>query len=299
MKYLVLLLISLLYFLNSFSQEKHFFGKVTDKDKKTGIPFCVVKAKDRNEGVYTDENGRFSFTSNTDSVKSFIFYSLGYLGREVATTEFPNDSINVELKKEYTNLKEVVVVADGKVRHKILGRRKARHVSDCYQKYGEEDAVFLHADHLNNGFLKEIFVYITNEGIPDTKFRVHVYEKDPVTNMPARELTDSNLIVHANKGNEWVKADLSNKRIAIGAGVFISVEWIAGHGNNEASLQSSKHADIVKNHNGQVMGLQRNYGVAYMYHRYPFHTEWISNWDANLNPALCPMIYGTYTYTRK
>ncbi len=296
MKYFLLLLITFVS-LNSFSQERHFFGKVVDKDKKTGIPFCVVKAKDRNEGVYTDENGRFSFTSNTDSVKAFIFYSLGYGRREVACAEFPNDSITVELQKEYTNLKEVVVVPDGK-RRKILGKKKARHMSDCYQKYGEENAVFLRADHLNNGYLKELFVYITDEGIPDTKFRMHVYEKDPVTNMPGTELTDSNLIVHANRGNEWVKADLGNKRIPVGGGVYISVEWIAGHGNNVASMQSAKHTEVT-GHNGQVMGLQRNYGVAYMYHRYPFHTEWISNWDANLNPALCPMIYGTYTYNRK
>ena len=305
MKYLFLL-ITLSLSVNSFSQDLPagqavwlFSGKVIDKEKKTGIPYCVVKAKDRNEGVYTDENGKFSFTSNTDSVKAFIFYCLGYARHEISIAQFPQDSITVELDKEYTNLKETVVVADkGKIRHKILGRKKAKHVSDCYQKYGEEDAVFLHADHLKNGILKQIFVYITNEGIPDTKFRIHVYEKDPVTNMPARELTDSNLIVHANNGNEWVMADLGDKRIHIGAGVFISVEWIAGHGNNGAALQSSKHA-VVTSHNGQVLGLQRNYGVPYMYHRYPFRTDWKSNWDIDLNPALCPMIYGTYTYTRK
>ena len=298
MKYLLAILI-IAAPLFSFSQERLFSGRVIDKERKTGIPFCVIKAKDRNEGVYTDENGRFSFNSNTDSVKSFICYSLGYAKREMSITQFATDSTTIELEKEYTNLKESVVVADkGKIRHKILGRKKAKHVSDCYQKYGEEDAVYLIADRFNNGFLKEVFVYITSEGIPDTKFRIHVYEKDPKTNMPSTELTDSNLVVHANKGNEWVKADMSNKRIPVGGGVFISVEWIAGHGNNAAALQSSKHA-IVTNHNGQVLGLQRNYGVPYLYHRYPFHTEWISNWDTNLNPTLCPMIYGTYTYTRK
>ncbi len=296
MKYLFLL-VAVIFSLNAFSQERVFSGKVVDKDKR-GIPFCVVKAKDRNEGVYTDENGRFSFTSNTDSVKAFIFYSLGYAKREVPTAGFPNDTMTIELEKEYTTLKEAVIVADGKLRHKLLGRKKQKHIGDCYQKYGEEDAVFLRADKLNFGTLKDVSVYITNEGVPDTKFRIHVYEKDPVTNLPGKELTDSNLVVHANAGNEWVKADLSNKRIPVGEGLFISVEWIAGHGNNDASLQSSKHT-AVTNHNGQVLGLTRNYGVPYMFHRSPFHTDWGTTWGNNFNPMLCPMISGTYTYVKK
>src|ERR1700722_9058060 len=118
MKHLLFLL-TIIISLSSFAQEKQFFGKVIDAEKKVGIPFCVVKAKDRNEGVYTDENGRFSFTSNTDSVKSFIFYSLGYARREIPVEQLSTDSITVELQKEYTNLKETVIVANrGRLRQK-------------------------------------------------------------------------------------------------------------------------------------------------------------------------------------
>ncbi len=298
MRYL-LLVITLFTSFCSFSQDRVFSGRVMDKDKKEGIPFCVVKVKDRNEGVYTDEDGRFSFTANPDSAKAFIFYSLGFAKREITADQFTKDSMIIDMQKEATNLKEVVVTAEtGKLKKRYLGKRKLRHISDCYQKYGEEDAVFLHADRINKNILKEIFVFITKEGVPDTKFRIHVYEQDPATHLPARELTDSNLIVHASKGNEWVKVDMSSKRIPVSGGVYISVEWIAGHGNNEQALTSSKHAEIT-DHNGQVLGLARNYGVPYMAHRSSFHTEWKSNIEYGLNPAFCPMIYGTYTYRKK
>ena len=76
MRYLLLTII-MLCSLSSFSQERVFAGRVIDKEKKEGIAYGIVKVKDRNEGVYTDENGRFSFTAIPDSVKAFIISSLG------------------------------------------------------------------------------------------------------------------------------------------------------------------------------------------------------------------------------
>lgn len=283
--------------ITSFSQERTFVGRVTDKSTKEGVPFCVVKVKDKNEGVYTDENGRFAFTANPDSAKVFLFYCLGYVKKEIPTQQFGSDSIMVDLQKDITSLKEVVIKnKSGKAHTDYIGKRKSKHRGDCYQKYGEEDAVFLKADKNRDGVLKEVAVYVTNEGVPDSKFRIHVYTKDSVTNLPAVELTDSNLIVHGTKGNEWVKVDISKKEIHIDEGVFIAVEWISGHGNTDKSLQSAKHAE-VNNHNGQVIGLTRNSwkgkgAIKYMYHRDAFHNEW----GFNYSPLLCPMIYGKYTY---
>ncbi len=293
-----LFIIACLFTLNVFSQERPFYGRVIDKDTRMGIPFCIVKVKDRNEGVYTDENGRFSFSANADSARTFIFYCLGYTKLELKATDFTNDTLLVSLHKEFSSLKEVVISdKEGKSKSAWIGKRKSKHVGDCYQKYGEEDAAFLKADKAKKGFLKEVYIYITDEGIPDSKFRVHIYTKDSATNLPAEELTDSNLIVHATTGNEWVKADLSDKRIAVNDGVFVSVEWIGGHGNNDKGMQSVKHTE-VDGHNGQVMGLTRNTwkknGIKYMYHRDAFDTQWRFNYS----PLLCPMIYAKYAWYR-
>ena len=290
------LVIACLFTIPSFSQEKTFTGKVIDKDSKEGVPFCVVKVKDRNEGAYSDETGKFSFTSySADSVKAFQFYCLGFGKLEVPTGSFSGDNTIIELKKEIATLNEVVFTGEtGNVKKRTLGKRKMKYFGDCYQKYGEEIAVFLPANKLYHGYLKDVFVYITDEGVPTTKFRIHVYEKDPVTNLPAKELTDSNLIVHAINGSEWVKASLHSKRIPVGSGVFISVEWVAGHGNVDKALQSSKHTEVSA-HNGQVLGLTKNYGIRYMYHRKPFQPDWGFDFDK----SLCPMIYGTFTYVKK
>lgn len=273
--------------------QRAFYGRVTDKNQKA-IPFCVVQVKDRNEGVYTGEDGKFFLIADPDSAKAFVFYCLGFEKKEITIAGLARDSMHIELKPSSNSLKTVVFTEKtGKQRKRVLGKKRMKHISDSYGKYGDEDVAFLKADGKKNGLLKEVRVFITNEGVPDSKFRIHVYEKDPLTNLPATEITDSNLIVHANKGNEWVKADLGSKRIRINDGVFVSVEWVSGHGNSEQAMQSAKHAE-VKAHNGQVLGLALNYGVPYMYHRNGFHNEWIPI-KAN---HLCPMIYGVYTYIK-
>jgi len=293
-----MLILALLTVCRLCAQERPYMGRVIDKDTRQGIPFCVVKVKDRNEGVYTDDAGRFAFTANTDSAKTFIFYCLGYTKVEIPSSQMGTDSVTVTMQKEYSSLKEVVVSDDNGGKTAWMGKKKSKHVSDCYQKYGGEIAAFERADKARNGVLKEVYVYITDEGVPDSKFRIHIYSKDSATNMPAEELTDSNVIVHATKGNEWVKTDLSNRHIHVGEGVFISVEWVSGHGNADKAMQSMKHP-IVDAHNGQVLGLTKNtfkkWGSRYMYQRDPFN----SSWHFSFNPMYCPMVYARYTYHKR
>jgi hypothetical protein len=294
----ILLFLAVLIAFHSTAQDRAFYGKVIDKDNKKRIPFAVIQAKDRNEGVYCDEHGIFSITSNTDSVKAFIISCLGYKKQEIPVSQFPKDSITIALQREYSTLKTVEFKSrKGKMKDGILGRRNMKHIGDCYQKYGEEDAVYFKSDPGRDGTLQEILVYITSEGVPDTKFRIHVYEKDPLTNLPSKELTDSNLIVHATTGDEWVVADLGSKNIPIRDGIYVSVEWISGHGNNAQNLQSGKHKE-VNEHNGQVLGLALNYGVPHMYFRQAFHSEWGNRTGHSYSDYLCPMIYCTYSYVK-
>jgi hypothetical protein len=292
MRYLLLVIVCFTT-LPLFAQEKIFTGRVIGNDKK-GVPFCIVQVKDRNEGVYCDDNGNYSLTTSTDPSMTLIFYCIGYEKKLVPVSQLPAGPATIALTKDVISLSQVTYVAKpGKVRHAILGKEKLKHYSDCYEKYGDEDVMFFRANADEDGTLKEVFVFITNEGVPNTKFRIHVYDKDPSTNLPSKELTDSNLVVHANAGDEYVRADLGVKNIPIKSGIFISIEWVSGHGNIIKSLQSVKHAEVTS-HNGQVMGLSRNYGVPYMYHRSVFK----GTWEPIKENYLCPMIYCTYTYVK-
>jgi len=283
-----------------FSQNRVFVGRVVDKDRK-GIPFAVVEAKDRNQGVYCDENGIFSFTGNAEEIKTLLFFCLGYEKKEISTEILPMDSIIVMLNMATSSLNMVTIKSKtGKRVSGVLGKKHPEHDGECYRFYGSETAIKLNAeDDKQDGILKTVNVYITKEGDWRTKFRIHIYEYD---SLPGREITDSNIIVQAEKANSWVKIDLSNKRIPVNEGVFVSVEWISGFGNTEKSLQSEKHPEVT-NYNGQVLGLTDDYGKASKtYSRKPFSKTWEYFDDANAPRKggyfLNPMIYCTYSYIK-
>lgn len=301
MKYFLLFITSLISF-HAFAQERFFYGRVVDQ-KKNGIPFCIVEAKDRYEGVYCDEQGVFSFYANTDSIKVLMFYVIGYLKKEISVQNLANDSIIIELQEQPINLKEITIFPKKESRKKILGKKRLKYNGDGYSKYGNESAIFLHAEPNKNRFLNEVFIFITSKGVPNTKFRIHIYEKDSITHLPGKELTDSNLIVNAITGNEWVKADLSSRRISIKDGIFISVEWISGYGNNQTKMALIQHDDIIATYNGQVLGLTSHYGLQSLsYYRTGFNNKWSFSdpmkYSFKVYRFLNPMIYCTYRYIK-
>jgi TonB-linked SusC/RagA family outer membrane protein len=88
-------------------------GQVTDSigEPMVGV---TVKVKGTNLGVSTDENGRYSISTDENAV--LVFSYLGYVSREIPVNNRP--VINVVLQKEVHSLDEVVVTALGISREK-------------------------------------------------------------------------------------------------------------------------------------------------------------------------------------
>lgn len=300
MRYLLFITI-LLFSLSCWAQNRVFVGRVIDRQHQ-GIPFAVVEVKDKHQGVYCDENGFFSFSGDANFINTLVISCMGYEKKEINTDILPlNDSLIIELKTKVANLKEVAITSrKGTPKQAILGksRRQLSYTGDCYRYYGSETAIRLKADTaLHGGTLKAIYVFITDEGDYSTRFRVHVYQWDT---LPQNEITDTNLIVQATEPNAWVKIEVSNKKIPVDKGLFVSVEWVAGFGNTRQALQSAKNPE-VSNYNGQVLGLTSDYGKpSRTYSRSPFSKKWIyyDAPDAQRKGGyfLNPMIYCTYTY---
>lgn len=298
------LLIALLFFLSTIShaQNRVFMGRVTDRQNHP-VPFAVIEAKGLGTGVYTDEQGVFAFWGDAMRIQTLVVSCLGFATKEINTDILPADSVMIILEPKATKLKEVTITGrNGKELTGILGKsRKKLHADgDCYRMYGSETAIRLDGDRSRDGILESVYVYITGEGDPKTKFRIHVYEYG---DKPNNEITDSNVIVQARKGNTWVKVDLSAKRIPVNEGLFISVEWVSGYGNSQQVLQSEKNPEVDK-YNGQVLGITDGYGKpSYTWSRKPFSKDW-SYYDAadaqrKGGYFLNPMIMATYTYVKQ
>jgi len=293
------------------------YGRVLDS-RNRGIPGAVVAVTNRSDGTYCDSLGRFSIMVNTDSIRGFTVFSIGFEKRNVGVDRLFGDSVIIYLRESYNYLDDYVVTGK-KVRIKegVLGKKKLSPSGGCYMMYGDEVAIFLSADPRKKEFLKEVFFYITGDGVPQTKFRIHVYDKDPAGLFPGYDLLDTDVVLHANAGNEWVSTDLGKKRIAIHDGIFVSVEWVQDYGNNDEILYQKNYppnyiAGSV-NHifNGQVLGLTQDYGLQQLqYISYKdHHNLWNSenpvmsmdskNAGMRINHWFNPMIYATYTCAKK
>jgi carboxypeptidase-like protein len=306
-------LIFIIFSISSFSQERAFYGRIIDKDTRLGIPHAAIQAKGRFDGLYCDENGAFSFKGNVDSVKDYLFYGAGYEHKEVSVKNWPGDSAIIELQKEYIEMDEVSVTSKkGKIKEGILGVSDSRCDAGAYEVYGDEVAIFLKANPKRKCYLKNVFVYITDEGIPDTRFKIHVYQKDSASNWPSYEITDGDVTVHAVKGDEWVSIDLSNKQIPVKDGIFISVEWIHDKENDERSWHKElsgcySAGSQDNNFNGMVLGLSWLYETQSLFFLSykKTHDRWNyveifggKPYSHNFKYPINPMIYCTYNYVK-
>ena len=110
MKQTIYLFLSVLFTLNSFSQNIEVSGTVIDKEDKTSIPGVNVVVENTTTGTLTDFDGVFTL-QNVSSNANLIFSSLGYVTQVVpvnSTTTF-----NIVLSQNVDKLDEVVVIGYG------------------------------------------------------------------------------------------------------------------------------------------------------------------------------------------
>ncbi len=328
---LIILLSALLLSDVAYSQVFILYGRIVDEHKK-GIPGCGVEDTLNHDGVLTDAHGYFSIPFLPDSTKALKFYGLGYQSRMIPTDElirYKNDTLVVALTAENYNLNAVKVTGKKeKMKQRVLGVRRQKQVGHYYGDFGDEFAICLQADPDNReGYLKEVFIYITDDGAPASNFKVNVYKKDTAKLAPGVNLTGG-IIAHGTKGNEWIRVDVSEKRIPIMGGVFVGVEWIA-EGNTDEIFTFDPSvtwqwrrggfkipgSPILANgfpseagFRAQVMGSTWDYGrINRTFEKYKDNDKWgYLDMAAPKRVDMFhrghwwnPMIYCTYTYSKK
>lgn len=293
-----LILLTLLFpaILSSAQQEK-VYGRVMNEEGQP-IEYCMVRAGAVTNATYTNEAGAYALTYESDSAKQLIFSCMGYETKELGLY---SDTVNVVLVRKDHKLNNVVIAGHqntGKAKHGILGRKNLKSYGICVGKIGMEWAIYLEGNKERQGTLENIYYYITNEGIPSSRFRVHVYDVDTAY-MPGNELLDSLVVLHGNTGNEWVGVDVSSKHIAVKGGLFVSMEWIAGYGNDEHLVKSAKYPAQAP-FNGQVLsfteGYHKQFSLSYCRGGKDRTWKYIVLAGSMKRNVLNPMVYATYEY---
>lgn len=291
-----ILIIVLFCFINTASaQQISVSGHISDHNERA-IEFCVVHNLTSKDQTYADQNGNFSIKSTVGD--TLIFFCLGY---EKKTAIVKENKIDIFLESKLHEIENVSVSAKkikGKRIEKVMGKRNLKPSGICTGLVGNEKSIYLSADSSRHGLLKQISFYITKDGYPKSKFRVHVYDIDS-NYLPGKDLLDSNVILNATIGDEWVSVDVSSQRISVGRGVFISMEWISGFGN-ETEQTTSANYTAQSPFNGQVLAFTNDYykQQSLYYRRNNNQSVWhfCSLGGTSKRNILNPMIFATYTY---
>ena len=217
----------LLYLIFSSVKSQH---KVIDAKTKAPISYAHIKLKDKSKGTIADFNGDFGLDSSYCKNDTLIISCIGYQPKSFLVRNVQNMQY-LELKPNLQMLSEVVVNAKKtKFRSQRLGitkrPRKSDFITSGTANNGEEKAVWIPNEYAIKGKLNTINVFVTDLGYPNAHFRIHVYDCNPLETKPGKELTKSNIIASATKGNEWVSVDMSSEHIQFGEnGCFIGIEW--------------------------------------------------------------------------
>ena len=272
------------------------YGTVKGEDGKA-VEFCNIRALNASYATTSNEHGEFSLVYDTDSCNLLLFSRPGYESKKLKINA---GEMLVVLHPRVNKLKEVVVVpgAEGKIAHGIMGKKHLKPFGICTAETGQERAIYLAADSTRNGELESVFFYITNEGIPTSRFRIHVYDID-TGYMPGNDLLDSVVILHASSGDEWVSANISSRHIPTGRGRFISMEWITGYGNNPELVDIPRFKGLLKC-NGQVMSFTESYYKkgSLLYSKGKNGWRYSAARGSSHKNILNPMVYATYTYVK-
>jgi len=103
---------------HSFTQEGVISGRVLDSVSRLPLMGVGVKLKDTDISVATDEQGRFSISSDSKGQVVLVFSYIGYDSQEISTTA--GSTMEVRLIETASELDEVVIIGYGTVRKRDL-----------------------------------------------------------------------------------------------------------------------------------------------------------------------------------
>ena len=251
LKFLFLLIIQ--YPANA--QNIEIYGQIKDKD--SFIPFAHVIFKKQNSIIYgevANENGFYKIILHKESIKTIDKIYFSCIGYETTSKTIDiNKSIqqiDIIMNPETYSLQDVEVTGVNfkKAKTKNVGFKvNSNPEGQYYFGYGTEIALFISNTEKAKGIISQARFYIKDEGFPQTKFRVKIYEADS-SSSPGKSILNKSLIVSAKNGNEWVVVDLTEYQISIPSnGFFIAMEWLP-------DAQNKKNKNGNANVNGQVLG---------------------------------------------
>lgn len=240
----------ILFFLNFFWSSSQNLTVLDAKSKKaiSFVNYFLYQNEELVKGGYCSEEGIVLVDKNIsfDKVK---LTCIGYENLEIFKKSIDNDTLLL-IPAVYP-LNEVVVNSNKKNELVKIGYSESKRKTKFAAAKGKKMCVFISNPFNEIKIIHSFLFKIHNANHSKVGFKLHLFEKDSLTNMPGKELLKEEIIVILEgKNNKDVEHNVSEYNIDFPAnGAFVGVEWVGvlNEENNNFRKNSTENGYIEIN----------------------------------------------------
>jgi hypothetical protein len=208
---------------NCFAQE-FYIKDVTTLKIISFANVMVFNGKEMVQGSYSSEEGKIAINKNRPYDK-IIVSCLGYENLEVFKNQISNDTLL--LTPTVYPLNEVVIKTNKKEDIISLGYAKSKRKVEYTAIKGMKICTFIHNPLNEKKQIRSFLFKIYNYNNTKLGFKLHLFEKDTISNLPGKELLEQDIIVILEgKSRKLIEHDVNVYNIEFPAeGAFVGIEW--------------------------------------------------------------------------
>lgn len=242
MKYIINIVL-LLIINHSYSQTIE--GKVLDSISQQPLELANITLMTKNKGVYSNNNGSYSFEISNHLHDTLKVSSIGYNSKYIVLSQFKNQinvKLDIRLSEKITELDEVVIDFKKKKYNKkhTIGEDKVGNAG-VSSLIGYETCVLINNPLDKKGKLKNIYIKFRkrNNAVFTASLNIKFYSYDSNNDKPGYELYTKNLVVKPKNKTYTLNINVEDMDIYIPEeGMCIGIEFIDP--NND-----SKKYDVI------------------------------------------------------
>ncbi len=223
-KYIITFIITV--FVLSCNAQTLLTGKIIDSETQQPIPYSTIIVKNSTIGTMADINGFFKLNITKNLSDSLIFSSLGYKDKVISGSQLKG---SVSLQRKNYEIPEVIVYNKKTTTVELGVKRSAKQSSGIgtQSKMNFQEVLYIPNDLQIEGWIKTISYYILNDGVPNTPFRVRIFEKNDTLKCPSKDILNKSVIISGKKRGGWITVETDSLHIPFSKnGVFIGMEWL-------------------------------------------------------------------------
>lgn len=210
-------------------------GKVLGAKDKLPIAFTNIGILNSAVGTISELDGSFSINIPTRYSKSkLLLASLGYTRVNLSVDSIKNTGhIVVYLEEMATELNQVTVRGKKSFRKFRLGNDKSEGGSVYADTITAGSAMAVLIEN-NKGYtglsypanVEQTRLRIRMNTFKEFKIRIRLYDVDPGTGMPGKDILNKSIIKTSNLKNGWLTFDLVEHNIVVNGPFYLTFEWI-------------------------------------------------------------------------